>query len=248
RLYRGREDKIETKRRVAGGALHVDAAVRGPIEGPPGLEFVPGGLSAIENRAPGSAVGASDILGLAGRLCLLLQREHEESRPLDPRQAAAVLLAGRASQDLLEHIRFDTVRAGVRRMIDLAPPVYLVTADELDRDVKNAFLILYHGSDEAVDALVEEVDPKLYKDILERALVIRRVRLRQALEKRGIEMGEVKLDIRGSILDIGLRRVIEEVGIERVIDEVGLQRVIEEIGADRIRSELEKYEQRKNGE
>ncbi|MBI4614974.1 MAG: hypothetical protein HY720_15285 [Planctomycetes bacterium] len=266
RWYRGREDRIETKRRVAGGALHVDAAVRGPIDGPPGLDFVPAGLSAIENRAPGSAVGASDIFGLAGRLCLLLQREHEESRPLDPRLAAAVLLAGRGTQDLLEQIRFETVRAGVRRTLDLSPPVYLVAADELDREVKNAFLILYHGSDEAVDALVQDVHPDLYKDILERALVIRRVRLRQALEKRGIDMSEVKLDIRGAILDIGLRKVIEgvgvkevieeiglkqvieEVGLQQVIEEVGLQRVIQEIGADRLRSELEKYERKSNGE
>ncbi|MBI4614992.1 MAG: hypothetical protein HY720_15375, partial [Planctomycetes bacterium] len=227
---RGQEERIETKRRVAGGAMHVDIVLWGPLDRPPleFFDFVPGGLTGVENKAPGTMVRVPDVFRLAGKLGLLLEREAIESRrPIEPDRSSIVLVGAALSHDLLRAGGVDlaTLRPGVRRVARFHPAIFLVSADDLPPTVKNAPWIVYYGSDEAVERLVRELDPVAYGDLLSRAFVHRRFVLRRALKQRGIDMSEIKLDLKGAIEEIGVKRVIEEVGLKEVIEEVGLKEV-----------------------
>ncbi len=229
---RARRIETESKRTLAGSALHLDLAARGDLSGIPPFESIPPGTVAFEFRAPGRTTGCADVYRFYGLLGLLLERDDRDGLMPDLDSTTGILIASRVSKRVLRNLALgpEEVEAGVFALTRLRPKIVLFAADRLVPGSRTASIILYHGTDRAVERLLRERPVEEWLGAVGRVYIYRRRVLDPALERRGIAMSKLQIDVAEAVEFIGVKRVIDEVGIKRVVEEIGLERVLEAIG------------------
>ncbi|MBI2570779.1 MAG: hypothetical protein HYV63_27565 [Candidatus Schekmanbacteria bacterium] len=232
---------LESKRRVAGGALHVDLAIWGRVSFAPLDRFLPAGLLAVENKAPGSHLSRLDLLRFAARVQLLLEREAEEGGRMWAGEHVSGLMVGAAvAEELTTGGELTPVAAvaGLYVLPGRLCNIYVWGVDALDDREEHVAWVLYFGSEARAWRLLQSAPPAWAGAYLARVAVFRRALVRRYLEERRDEMAVTQLDIRGAVEDLGIKRVISEVGLGQVIKEVGLGQVIKEVGLDQVIKEV----------
>ncbi len=235
RLAAGRIE-TESKRTLAGSALHLDLAARGDLSTIPPFESIGPGRVAFEFRAPGRTTGCADVYRFYGLLGLLLERDERDGLAPDLDATTGVLIASRISKRVrLERALGPAeIEPGIVALERLRPRLVLVAADHLVPGPRTAAVILYHGTDRAAERLLAQRPLEEWLAAAGRVYMYRRQILKPALEREGFPMGKLHVDVAGVADDIGVRALIDEVGLKRVIDEVGLKRVIDEVGLKRV--------------
>ncbi|MBI2567912.1 MAG: hypothetical protein HYV63_12850, partial [Candidatus Schekmanbacteria bacterium] len=163
RLGRG-ADWLETKRRVAGSALHVDVALHGRLTFPPLDRFLPNGTVAVENKAPGTYLRLVELVGFYGRVALLIERGLQEGAPWRADEAiSGLIVTSRLAREAEQAVPFaaQPPYAGVRSLSGPLFGLYVWEVDRIEAVPEHMPWILLFASDRRLREVLSEVDLEL---------------------------------------------------------------------------------------